>query len=59
MRISINVGVPGLETAGGSAAFRQYTLDLDFLNEVYEVYEYSELDLSLNLDFANQVFQSE
>lgn len=36
-----------------------YTLNLDFINEVYEIFEYGPLDASLNLDFVNQTYQSE
>jgi hypothetical protein len=35
------------------------TLNLDFINEVYEIFEYGPLDASLNLDFVNQIYQSE
>jgi hypothetical protein len=36
-----------------------YTLNLDFINEVYEIFEYGPLDASLNLDFVYQIYQSE
>lgn len=43
----------------GATNPNHYTLNLDFINAFYEVYEYGEVDLSLNLDFVEQKFQSE
>ena len=36
-----------------------YTLNLNFTEQVYEIFEYGPLDASLNLDFVNQIYQSE
>lgn len=53
--IGIGVGI-GVDT---SAGYQPPTLNLNFVNEVYEIFEYGPLDASLNLDFVYQIYQSE
>lgn len=58
MRIS-NIALVFTAPAWGGAPALLPTLDLNFIDEFYSVYEYGENDLSLNLDFVEQKFQSE
>lgn len=43
----------------GATNPNHYTLNLDFTNEFYEIYEYGTFDASLNLNFVEQIYQSE
>ena len=58
MRLS-NIALAIAALPHGAYPAYQPTLNLDFINEVYEIFEYGPLDASLNLDFVYQIYQSE